>query len=268
MPYADPEKRREWARKRWEKIKNDPVLLAKYREKMRGYTRNYMAKEKNRTTNKKATIRWRKEHPNYRQTWALEKKYGMTREQYQTMLNQQSGLCAICGKHEAITDPRIKNARNLAVDHCHKTGAIRGLLCFKCNVAIGLFNHDTAKLEAAIVYLAQTESNNLTTLLCGFPNPPTSESIKLRRISYNLKYRFGITWLAFKFLEREQNAVCKICGQPEPRFLHGKRKVLSIDHCHESGKIRGLLCSRCNPGIGYLNYDKDLLLRAINYLEQ
>ena len=60
----------------------------------------------------------------------------------------------------------------------------------------------------------------------------------------------------------KQNGVCAICGQPNQ---NGKR--LFVDHCHITGKIRGLLCSFCNSGIGYLKDSPVLLNRAIDYLK-
>lgn len=72
--------------------------------------------------------------------------YGITVEQYDGMLEQQGGVCAIC--KEACPP-----GRELAVDHCHSTGRVRGLLCTKCNPMLGFARDDIAVLEAAIAYL-------------------------------------------------------------------------------------------------------------------
>lgn len=263
MPYADPEKRREWARKRWEKSQNDPELRDKLRKYARESQRRRMQNPEIRAQAYVATKQWVAKHSFGYRAVKLRTKYGLSIDDYNAMLRSQNWVCAICQQ------PETRNTATswLSVDHNHDSGKIRGLLCRSCNQGIGALR-STEICRNAVVYLEQAQSNDLMALLRMFPNPPISENIKLRRISYNLKYRFGITWLAFRFLEQEQNAVCKICGQPEPRFLRGKRKVLSIDHCHESGKIRGLLCSRCNPGIGYLHHDQNLLLKAANYLEK
>jgi len=66
-------------------------------------------------------------------------------EEYKNMTINQNGLCAICGN----TD----NGRELSIDHCHKTNKVRGLLCKKCNSAIGFLSDDIGLLEKAIMYL-------------------------------------------------------------------------------------------------------------------
>jgi len=79
----------------------------------------------------------------------LKNKYGLTFEDYEAMLERQSGGCAICG----TTEVRGFGDR-LAVDHCHDTNTVRGILCGNCNRGIGNFNHDPALLLAAAGYLS------------------------------------------------------------------------------------------------------------------
>ncbi len=76
----------------------------------------------------------------------LKKNYGITIEQYDEMLEAQSGVCAICQN-------QCSTGRRLAVDHCHEIGEIRGLLCSNCNQGIGKFKDSIKLLEAAIKYL-------------------------------------------------------------------------------------------------------------------
>ena len=76
---------------------------------------------------------------------------------------------------------------------------------------------------------------------------------------------FGITADDYYRMLEEQGGVCAICGSDEPR---GRSKVkFSIDHCHTTGKVRGLLCGPCNTGIGHLKDDVTVLAAAIDYLE-
>ena len=71
----------------------------------------------------------------------------------------------------------------------------------------------------------------------------------------------------YEKLFNEQNGVCAICGLPETaKHATGQFKKLSIDHCHTTGNIRGLLCRGCNTGIGSLNDDILILQKAIEYL--
>jgi Recombination endonuclease VII len=81
----------------------------------------------------------------------LKTKYGITQEQYDDMFRAQGGVCAIC-KEEEIRFVRGTLA-NLAVDHCHKTGKIRGLLCNLCNQGIARFKDSVEFLKSAISYL-------------------------------------------------------------------------------------------------------------------
>lgn len=80
---------------------------------------------------------------------------------------------------------------------------------------------------------------------------------------YNLSRKRGGSSLYEKLLEN-QNGLCAICSQPE----HSQRyKTLSVDHCHTSDKIRGLLCSSCNRALGLFKDNVANLQNAINYLK-
>lgn len=72
----------------------------------------------------------------------LERTYGLSPEQYEKLLTEQNGLCAICQKTEAHH-----------VDHNHENGQVRGLLCSSCNLGLGHFKDDVALLSNAIHYL-------------------------------------------------------------------------------------------------------------------
>jgi len=102
-----------------------------------------------------ATLERRKQEPykysalNYRST--IKMKYGISIEEYERLLRLQDGRCALCRKHEVR---RLRgNIARLSVDHCHVTGKVRGLLCSKCNTAIGLFEDSKELLQKAIEYL-------------------------------------------------------------------------------------------------------------------
>lgn len=77
----------------------------------------------------------------------LQKTHKISLEEYNEMFEQQGGVCAICG------NPPGK--KMLAVDHCHTTGKIQGLLCSLCNIGLGHFKDSTFRLTSAIKYLEQ-----------------------------------------------------------------------------------------------------------------
>ncbi len=83
----------------------------------------------------------------------LSRKYGITPLEYECMFREQNGVCAICKHPETAFDPRHGIVRRLAVDHCHKTGKIRGLLCNRCNRLLGKCNDDVTLFYSAADYL-------------------------------------------------------------------------------------------------------------------
>lgn len=85
----------------------------------------------------------------------LKKRYGISLDDWNQMYEEQNGVCKICGRPESKVDKRLGAPRKLAVDHCHDTGKIRGLLCTECNQAIGLLHHDPKILKSALEYCAQ-----------------------------------------------------------------------------------------------------------------
>lgn len=80
----------------------------------------------------------------------IKSHYGLTLEDFDRMLEMQGGACAIC----KTTTPGGRGGR-FHVDHCHKTGAVRGLLCCNCNRGIGALKDDVALLQRAVVYLEE-----------------------------------------------------------------------------------------------------------------
>jgi hypothetical protein len=87
----------------------------------------------------------------------LARTFGLTLEQYDGMLQQQGGVCDICKRPE-ITK-RNGKVKRLYVDHDHKTGWVRGLLCNKCNTALGLIRDDPKMLLAIQYYLKKNEDD-------------------------------------------------------------------------------------------------------------
>lgn len=82
---------------------------------------------------------------------ARDRKYGLAPEQYETLVARQGGCCAIC----AATEPG-RPSHPWYVDHDHKTGRVRGLLCLTCNAGLGQFYDDPVRLRTAAAYLLQS----------------------------------------------------------------------------------------------------------------
>lgn len=76
----------------------------------------------------------------------IEEKYGMTADEYDTQAKAQQHLCLVCGEAQPPDRP-------LVVDHCHKEGHVRGLLCRDCNVGLGFFKDNPETLRSAAIYL-------------------------------------------------------------------------------------------------------------------
>jgi hypothetical protein len=89
----------------------------------------------------------RTEHVKHRK-WKndIKRKYGLAESEYHQLNESQNYVCAICKGND-------DRGAKLAIDHCHTTNKVRGLLCRTCNVAIGYLNDDIALLESAIDYL-------------------------------------------------------------------------------------------------------------------
>lgn len=94
----------------------------------------------------------RKAYYSRNQAKRLSAVYGLTDGQYEEILAAQGGGCAICGSTKCCD----KDDRRMAVDHCHETGVVRGLLCRKCNLGLGFFGDSVETLLAAALYLERS----------------------------------------------------------------------------------------------------------------
>lgn len=90
--------------------------------------------------------RYAQTHKHVTRDWQLRSKYGVSLNEYNRMMAEQGGLCAICFQPET-------QRRALSLDHHHPTGRRRRLLCFRCNTVLGLMDEDPKLFEAAVAYL-------------------------------------------------------------------------------------------------------------------
>ena len=154
------EERKEYQRRRY--LANKDSLKKYYaeyyeanKERLAEYQRQYRKKnkEKLKAIKKAYMVSRKEEKKKYDRQRRLKLGYGMSIGDYERMLIDQDGRCSICGKppHEG---------RSLHVDHNHKTGEIRKLLCFSCNSLIGYAKENTEILKMAILYLENHKSKH------------------------------------------------------------------------------------------------------------
>ena len=97
----------------------------------------------------------KRDKPAYMRAYHLRREYGITMEQFYELKRKQDGVCAICGR---VAPGTHENNKELHVDHDHRTGHIRGLLCHTCNKGLGLLGDTLEQLKKALTYLERSES--------------------------------------------------------------------------------------------------------------
>lgn len=94
---------------------------------------------------------------------------------------------------------------------------------------------------------------------CSFEAKKNHKNYKKNCEKARIKNRYNISEDSYSFFKNKYNGKCHICK---------KEDVFCIDHCHKTNKIRGMLCNRCNSGIGFLKDDIEIMKEAIKYLEE
>ena len=168
------------------------------------------------------------------------------------------GLCRACWKTLRRRQKGIpKRERGSAQCHPHRLRYGRGL-CQPC-----WFKTWTNKRSAT----CHPERPHQAKGLCRQCYSAKQRQEYLAR-SMRLAYTFGITIEDYETLRKQQNSLCAICGSHESVTRNGVAKNLTLDHSRRSGDVRGLLCHRCNLGLGHFLDNPILLRRAAAYLEK
>ena len=153
MPYKHKEdKDRNRVEYKQKNKKHLDIIAKEYRvknaEKAKENTKKW--REKNPDRKKEGIAKWRRENPLGWKKSHLKRKFGITLDFYNDLKSIQKGVCAICNKV-------CVSGRDLAVDHCHETKKVRGLLCGNCNIGIGCFSDSEILLKKAAKYIIKTK---------------------------------------------------------------------------------------------------------------
>jgi len=247
----------------------------KYPERVRDNIRRY--KERHPDRQKESVRRYRIKYPNSVRNSDLKSTYGITHDEYLRLLDNQGGHCAIC-------DRSSNGKAALAIDHDHKTGRIRGLLCWQHNSLLGHINDDISQLYKLIWYLNQPTIDIDSIMGERLPSPgkhgrryPRESAKNRSEVSkrYRLRHadiikeqmlirKYGITQSCYNTILINQGGHCAVCD----RTISENGKPLCVDHNHVTNKIRGLLCWRHNLILGFVEDDITQLTQLITYLEK
>ena len=99
-------------------------------------------------------------------------------------------------------------------------------------------------------------------------DPEKREAHRLRARKHALMKNYGLTYEAFHEMFEKQNGECAICTHPVHPTHEDRYQTGCVDHCHETGKVRGVLCWDCNVGLGKFHDDISKMRKAILYLEE
>ena len=143
--------------------------------------------------------------------------------------------------------------------------------CYRCDSAKPLseFAKDRSTKTGLSAYCRdcrgkmKTEQDNRKRRI----DPEWREMMKEKDRNRYYKRTYGISLAEYDELLEHQKGVCAICGKENnTNYGRAHNGRLCVDHCHESGEIRGLLCGSCNAALGHFKDNKDLLKKAMKYL--
>lgn len=177
------------------------------------------------------------------------------------------GFCNNCyANFKRHGDPLWKRKKkgDISCSYCGKHPMHAKGLCKSC---YGRYRATGSPELKRRVYICKIEGCNEPVVFRGCCEAHKDKAIDNRKVmnSHFLK-KYNITIDEYENMHEQQNGVCAICGQPENRAYNGNAINLAVDHCHKTGKVRGLLCSRCNQALGNFQDSSKILAKALNYL--
>lgn len=138
----------------------------------------------------------------------------------------------------------------------------------RCKVCANAYKKVHAKINSAKLACYKKEWNSKNKKkICGYSDKwrdRNPEKVKAQDRAHHLRTEYGLTVEMYNKMSSDQNGECSVCG----KVPMGKRgyKVLHVDHCHSSGKVRGLLCGKCNTALGSLQEDENIIKNLLNYV--
>jgi len=178
--------------------------------------------------------------------------------------------CLFCGKEFYVRHSRVgkfcskkcqgKHTTQVALERIEMDQAKNCMDCHK-RKSLSEFSKDASRFDGLSVRCRECASNMRKTYRA-------SENGRKITKNDNLKRKFGITIDDYNALFERQGGVCAICGEEEKVMANGELRALSVDHNHETGEVRGLLCNGCNRGIGLFRDNITTLKNAARYLDR
>lgn len=241
------ETNKKWVANNKEKVKE---IKKKYRlthkDKLKEYNKKYHYSHKKHYNEYKK--KWKAKNPTKLKNEKLKARFKIDINIFNQFIVKQNNKCGICFNEFTNTGPLYP-----CIDHNHITGIVRGILCRSCNGGIGGLNDNPILLFKALKWL-----KNKYNILTVPPKYPIISEIKFYLKTY------GLTKDHFYDMLFKQNNKCGICRK---EFKKEVPFNPCVDHIHETGVIRGLLCGKCNRALGLLKDNPEIIIQAIKWLK-
>lgn len=168
-------------------------------------------------------------------------------------------LCKDCGELKSLSEfSKHPTNKDRHQQKCKKCCAV-----YQKNWLVT--NRESNLIKQKAWYAANRDKQKVHSAAWQKANP---EKFKQYMRKVKLKQRYGLSVEQFDEMVQQQRGQCVICGTSEPGNRFNKPGRWYVDHCHATGKVRGLLCAKCNAGLGFFGDDPVRLLKAAEYIRR